>query len=209
LAPQPAESVLPRGARNAETRIATCRNYSKARAREIASEKQARSSSEALSSSRTQIVQSERDRSIALALQELAALHARETSRGIELTLSDVYFEFDRADLRPSAAQDLTALAAFLRENPGRAIVIEGHTDSVGSETYNLDLSRRRAAAVQSFLVAQGVDPTRISARGFGKSYPVASNDSESGRQQNRRVDMLVLNPGTEVSLSTAPIISR
>jgi outer membrane protein OmpA-like peptidoglycan-associated protein len=179
-----------------------------ARAREIASEKQTRSPGDTVTVTREQIV-TERDLSTPLALQGLAALDARETSRGIELTLSDGFFEPDRAALRPSAARELSSLASFLRAHPGRAIVIEGHTDSVGSPAYNLDLSRRRAAAVQDYLVSRGVDPSRITARGFGEAYPVASNETESGREANRRVDMLVLSPNTEVSLSSAPVILR
>jgi OOP family OmpA-OmpF porin len=178
-----------------------------ARAREIASEKQARSPGGTVTVTREEIVRTESDDSVAL--QSLAGLHAQQTSRGLELTLSDDFFELDGAELRPSATRELSALASFLRAHPARAIVIEGHTDSGGGSAYNLDLSRRRAAAVQDYLVSRGVDPSRITARGFGEAYPVASNETASGRQANRRVGLLVLNPNTEVSLSSAPVITR
>ena len=128
--------------------------------------------------------------------QKLAELNAKETERGLELTLRDVLFETDRADLKPQALEDLYPMVTFLRENPERHILIEGHTDSVGSESYNLDLSQQRATAVRNFLVHNGISPERITARGYGKTYPVASNDTEAGRQQNRRVEMVVLHEG-------------
>ncbi len=128
--------------------------------------------------------------------QKLAELNAKETERGLELTLRDVLFETDRADLKPQALEDLYPVVTFLREDPERHILIEGHTDSIGSESYNLDLSQQRAAAVRNFLVRNGVSPERITARGYGKAYPVASNDTEAGRQQNRRVEVVVLHEG-------------
>jgi outer membrane protein OmpA-like peptidoglycan-associated protein len=180
-----------------------------ARARQIATEKQARAQSEALSESRQEVVLETREQEVALLLAELAALKARETEQGVLLTLSDVFFEFDKAALTPGAAQDLTRLAQFLKAHPDRTMVIEGHTDSIGSDSYNVDLSRRRAMSVRSFLSAQGVSRSQLVAQGFGESFPVASNDSEAGRQQNRRVEMLVMNPGREVTISSTPIIIR
>jgi OmpA-OmpF porin, OOP family len=124
--------------------------------------------------------------------QELAALKAQQTDRGLVLTLSDVLFEFNRADLKPGAMRTLYPLVTFLKENPTRTVSIEGHTDSIGSQSYNLELSELRADAVRHFLMAQGIDAGRITTVGYGKAYPVASNDTEAGRQQNRRVEVVM-----------------
>jgi outer membrane protein OmpA-like peptidoglycan-associated protein len=126
--------------------------------------------------------------------QQLVDLKARQTERGLELTLSDVLFEFDKANLTPGALRSLAPLVAFLRENPDRTISIEGHTDSLGSDSYNLELSQRRAETIRDFLVQNGISSDRITARGMGKSYPVASNATEAGRQQNRRVEIVIAN---------------
>jgi len=125
--------------------------------------------------------------------QELKALQAKETERGIELTLGDVLFEVNRADLKPGAMRNLYQLVEFLKQNPKRNVLIEGHTDSSGSDSYNLDLSQRRAESIRDFLITNGVGPERISARGYGEAYPIASNDTVAGRQQNRRVAVVVL----------------
>jgi OOP family OmpA-OmpF porin len=125
--------------------------------------------------------------------QQLRELQAKETERGLELTLGDVLFEVNRADLKPGAMRNLYQLAEFLRQNSTRQVLIEGHTDSTGSDSYNLDLSQRRAEAVRDFLIGNGVSPERITARGHGEAYPIAPNDTASGRQQNRRVEVVVL----------------
>ena len=90
---------------------------------------------------------------------------------------------------------DLDQLAKFLATHPDRSVVIEGHTDSVGSNDFNLGLSQRRAESVRSYLLRQGVDPSRVTTQGMGESVPVASNDTAGGRQQNRRVEIIVSNP--------------
>lgn len=131
---------------------------------------------------------------------ELEQMKAKETERGLVVTLSDVLFEFNRADLKPGAMRDLGKLVEFLQQNPTRNVLIEGHTDSIGSDTYNIQLSEQRAQAVESYLLRGGVSPSRITARGYGESYPVAGNDSESGRQQNRRVEMVILKEGEVAS---------
>ena len=124
--------------------------------------------------------------------KRFAELKAKQTERGVELTLSDVLFEFDKANLKPGAERSLAPVSAFLKENPNRSITIEGYTDSVGSDTYNLELSRRRADAVKSFFIQRGISADRITSRGFGEEYPVASNDTQAGRQQNRRVQIII-----------------
>jgi len=124
--------------------------------------------------------------------QELAALQAKQTDRGLVLTLGDVLFETGKADLRPGALRNLYPLVTFLQKYPERRVVIEGHTDTVGSDAYNLDLSERRADAVRDFLLQNGVNPAQLMARGYGKASPVASNDTAAGRQQNRRVELII-----------------
>jgi OmpA-OmpF porin, OOP family len=125
--------------------------------------------------------------------QELAKRKAEETERGLVLTLGDVLFESNMSDLKTEALHDLYVLVTFLKEHPDRNILIEGYTDNVGAEGYNLELSQRRAAAVRHFLVHNGIDPERVTARGYGQAYPVASNTTKVGRQDNRRVEVVIL----------------
>jgi outer membrane protein OmpA-like peptidoglycan-associated protein len=124
--------------------------------------------------------------------QQLAALQAKQTDRGLVLTLGDILFETGRADLRPGALRQLYPLVTFLHNNPERRVLIEGHTDNVGSESYNLELSQHRADAVRDFLIQNGVNAAQITARGYGEMSPVASNATAAGRQQNRRVEIVV-----------------
>jgi outer membrane protein OmpA-like peptidoglycan-associated protein len=128
--------------------------------------------------------------------EELAELQARETDRGLVLTLGDILFDVDQATLKPGAMQNLYSLVTFLKEYPDRAVLIEGHTDSTGTDSYNLSLSERRAQSVQAFLVQNGIAPDRVIAQGYGKAYPIAGNDSSAGRQQNRRVEVVILRAG-------------
>jgi len=124
--------------------------------------------------------------------QELAALKAQQTDRGLVLTLGDVLFETGKAEIRPGALRNLYPLVTFLQKYPERRVLIEGHTDSVGSDASNLDLSQRRADAVRDFLLQNGVNAAQITTRGYGKASPVASNDTATGRQQNRRVELII-----------------
>jgi len=127
--------------------------------------------------------------------REIDALKAKPTDRGLVLTLGDVLFETGQANLKSGAANNLNQLVSFLAKYPARTVAIEGHTDSVGGEDYNLGLSQRRADAVRSYLVRQGVEAGRITAMGAGKGSPVASNETAAGRQQNRRVEVIISNP--------------
>jgi outer membrane protein OmpA-like peptidoglycan-associated protein len=127
--------------------------------------------------------------------QLLEKLDAEPTERGV-VTLGDVLFDFDRADPKPAADENLALLAEFLGTHPGRSVLIEGHTDGTGILEYNFDLSRRRAVAVKSRLEAAGVPEERILAVGYGPVYPVASNAIASGRAQNRRVEVVLLGRG-------------
>lgn len=105
---------------------------------------------------------------------------------------SNLLFDVDSSNVRPDGRAVLEDVAGVLMEYPKTAVVIQGHTDSTGSEQHNLDLSRRRAEAAERYLVGRGVTPSRMTAIGYGESYPVAGDSNESGRQQNRRVDILL-----------------
>ena len=126
--------------------------------------------------------------------RQLAELKAKQTERGMVLTLGDVLFDTARAQLKPGAARTLDQLATFLRENPERTVQIEGYTDSNGSDSYNQTLSENRASAVKSALMDRGIEITRIAARGFGEANPVATNRTAAGRQRNRRVEVVISN---------------
>jgi outer membrane protein OmpA-like peptidoglycan-associated protein len=123
---------------------------------------------------------------------EVDQLKATPTPRGLVLTLGDVLFDTGRAELNPGAGRKLDQLAQFLTEHKDRLVQIDGFTDSVGTDAYNEDLSRRRADAVKSALLSRGVDAARIGTVGYGKAYPVATNNESGGRQLNRRVEVVI-----------------
>lgn len=127
---------------------------------------------------------------------ELSDLQARETARGLEMTLGDILFDVGKATLKAEALKNLYSLVTFLKQYPDRAVLVEGHTDSTGSDATNLTLSQQRADSVRTFLTDNGIVPGRVLARGYGKAYPVAGNDTAAGRQKNRRVDIVILHPG-------------
>lgn len=127
--------------------------------------------------------------------QQLRDLQAKQTDRGMVLTLGDVLFDTGKSTLKPGAVGTVDRLAEWLRKSPDRAVTIEGHTDSVGSDDYNLVLSESRANSVKSALVSRGVPSTQIIALGKGEGVPVASNENAGGRQQNRRVEIIIANP--------------
>jgi outer membrane protein OmpA-like peptidoglycan-associated protein len=132
--------------------------------------------------------------------RQMAALQAEKTERGMVLTLGDVLFDVNEATLAPGASRNIAKIAAFMRSYPERRAVIEGHTDSMGDDDYNMDLSRDRAFAVRQALVKEGIPASRISTQGFGESLPVASNSTASGRQENRRVEIIFPDAPTQVS---------
>ena len=119
-------------------------------------------------------------------------LETRETARGLIVNLSDVLFDTAQATLKPGAREKLAKVSGILVTHPDLKIEIEGHTDSVGSDQYNQALSERRAESVRNYLVAQRIAPQTISTVGFGEGHPVASNATAAGRQQNRRVELVV-----------------
>ena len=128
------------------------------------------------------------------------SLNAKQTDRGTLVTFGDVLFATNKSDLKSSGLVNITKLAQFLRDNPDRKVIVEGYTDSKGSAAYNQGLSERRANAVKNALVRAGVDPSRIVAQGYGKEYPVASNATNSGRAQNRRVEVTISNDNQPVA---------
>jgi outer membrane protein OmpA-like peptidoglycan-associated protein len=108
------------------------------------------------------------------------------------VNLSDVLFDVGKSSLKPGAREKLAKISGIVVSHPGLKLEVEGHTDSTGSEEFNQTLSEQRANAVREFLIQQGVNQASVTARGFGESQPVASNDTAAGRQQNRRVEMVV-----------------
>jgi outer membrane protein OmpA-like peptidoglycan-associated protein len=155
--------------------------------------------------------QSVANRELAAQVQTLQAqvreLEARQTQRGWVITLgSDLLFDSGRATLKPGGSRALENVARIMRGEPERNIAIDGFTDDRGGEAANRRLSERRAQAVRGALVAAGVAPDRIVARGLGEAYPVASNASPAGRQLNRRVEILIgEHAGRAATGSTAP----
>jgi len=109
------------------------------------------------------------------------------------IRLRGVNFDFDRAEIRPEARPILNQAAERLAQCPGERVRVEGHTDAIGSDSYNQDLSQRRARSVRDYIVSRGVSRGRIEAAGFGESQPIATNDTPEGRQLNRRVEIRFL----------------
>jgi outer membrane protein OmpA-like peptidoglycan-associated protein len=128
--------------------------------------------------------------------KSLEALQAKPTERGMVLTLSDVLFDTGAARLKPGADLALERVANFMSQNPETRVIIEGHTDSRGSDSYNEELSRRRAQAVRDALASRGIQSDRVEALGRGEAFPVASNDNSAGQQQNRRVEIIFSDEG-------------
>jgi len=127
-------------------------------------------------------------------------LQAKQTTRGTLVTFGDVLFDLDRAELKPGGVREVQKLADFLNENPDRQIIVEGYTDSSGSDSYNQTLSERRAEAVRRELTRGGVAPQRIQTVGHGEAYPVAGNDTASSRAMNRRVEVTISNDNQRVA---------
>jgi OmpA-OmpF porin, OOP family len=135
--------------------------------------------------------------------RELADLKGKKTDRGVVVTLGDVLFDTGLATLKPGAYTTIDRLANVLKEDPERKVLIEGHTDNVGSDEYNQGLSERRAASVQAALFERGVQTSQISTLGKGESTPVAGNDNAAGRQANRRVELVFQQDRSRVASDT------
>lgn len=128
-------------------------------------------------------------------LKEIAELNAKPTDRGLVMTLGDLLFATGNAEIKGSSSSNLDKLASFLKQYPERTVVIEGHTDNTGSAEFNRSLSQRRADSVKAYLVQQGVNSSRLSTMGKGFDSPVTNNDTATGRQQNRRVEIVISEP--------------
>ncbi len=128
------------------------------------------------------------------------SLNAKQTDRGTLVTFGDVLFATNKSDLKSSGLANINKLAQFLQQNPDRKVIVEGYTDSTGSDSYNQSLSERRAGSVQMALIRMGIDPARIVSQGYGKEYPVADNGSVSGRAMNRRVEVTISNDNQPVA---------
>lgn len=123
---------------------------------------------------------------------QMEAMQAEQTDRGMVLTLGDVLFDLNRAELKSSGEATVERLAEFMREYEDRRVRVEGYTDSTGAASYNQELSERRAESVRDALVSMGISRDRVETKGFGEEFPVASNDTSGGRQQNRRVEIVI-----------------
>jgi len=119
-------------------------------------------------------------------------LETRDTARGLIVNMSDVLFDFNKYTLRPEAREKLAKISGIILSHPGLKLEVDGYTDSIGTEEYNLKLSEQRAGAVRDYLTGQGLAGDNVTAMGFGKDNPVASNDNAAGRQKNRRVELVV-----------------
>jgi outer membrane protein OmpA-like peptidoglycan-associated protein len=119
-------------------------------------------------------------------------LPTTDTERGLKVNMGDVLFDTGKYDLRPPAREALAKLSGIILAHPGLQLAVEGFTDSVGSDAFNQQLSEQRANEVQKYLVNQGLEESFITSRGFGETMPIASNDTPQGRQQNRRVEIIV-----------------
>ncbi|MES2684607.1 MAG: OmpA family protein [Pseudomonadota bacterium] len=127
--------------------------------------------------------------------RQMLDLEAKATDRGMVMTLGDVLFSTGKSELKPGAMARLNKLAAFMLKYPDRAVVIEGHTDSTGSAALNMTLSQQRADSVKAYLISQSAPAASITAIGKSKDVPVADNTTAAGRQQNRRVEVIIANP--------------
>jgi outer membrane protein OmpA-like peptidoglycan-associated protein len=134
-------------------------------------------------------------------------LPTTDTPRGLKVNISDVLFDTAKYDLRPPAREALAKLSGIVIAHSGLKLQVEGYTDTTGGDTYNQTLSESRANSVRAYLINQGIDPTAIAAVGYGKSNPVASNDTAAGRQQNRRVEIIISGEiiGTQIGRADAP----
>ncbi len=119
-------------------------------------------------------------------------LETRDTARGLIVNMSDVLFDFNKYTLRPAAKEKLAKISGIILSHPGLRLEVDGYTDSIGSDAYNMKLSDERADAVRNYLTGQGIASDNVTAKGFGKENPVATNDTSAGRQQNRRVELVV-----------------
>jgi outer membrane protein OmpA-like peptidoglycan-associated protein len=143
-----------------------------------------------------------------LLLQFNAILQTRDTARGLIVNLSDVLFDTAKFSLRPEAREKLAKVAGIVSGHPGLQLDVEGHTDNVGGDSYNQELSEQRGSSVRDYLTQQGMQQGSVTTKGFGKTQPIASNDTAAGRQQNRRVELVISGEVIGVQIGV-PIATR
>lgn len=195
-----AQQMAERARADAQQAAERARAEAELAAQRLAQEKAAAEAARAASAAEAERAR----RAVEEAEQEKAALRARlqqqlnlvletrESARGLIVNMSDVLFDTNQHTLKPGARERLARVAGIVLAHPGLSLQVEGHTDSVASDAYNQALSERRAASVRDYLVRQGIPDTTIAARGFGESAPIVTNDTAAGRQQNRRVELVV-----------------
>ena len=177
-----AEALAARTKAEADARDAQARQEAEAlKAKEEASKAEAEQARQAADALRAQLLE-----------QFSRILETRDTVRGLVVNMADVLFDTARFNLRPAAREKLAKLSGIVLAHPGLRLDVEGHTDSTGSDEFNMKLSEQRAGAVLKYLVEQGLADSSLTAKGFGKTMPVADNGSAAGRQQNRRVEIIV-----------------
>ena len=123
---------------------------------------------------------------------QIRDLNAKQTARGLVITIDDVLFDTNKSQLKPGASRSFEKLVSFMNQYPQRTVLVEGYTDNTGRESANLSLSERRSDAVRRTLIMMGINSNRITSRGYGEAYAVADNDSSGGRQLNRRVELIL-----------------
>jgi outer membrane protein OmpA-like peptidoglycan-associated protein len=193
---QAQEAALAKAQAYAEAREAERARDDAERARGEAVE-QARAAGQAMNEAQSQALEAEKAKAeLALLLTEMSELQGQLTDRGIVLTIGDVLFATGKSDLNASAQRSMGKLADFLQKKQNRNLLVEGHTDNVGGDLYNQGLSERRAAAVKLAMVNRGIAEERIVTIGYGKNYPLTNNNDAIGKQQNRRVEAIILNEG-------------
>ncbi len=182
--------------RQAEVEMASAREAQQsaeaARAAALAEQQKLAAQKAASDSARAQVEQDAQRLREKLKDQLNLILMTRDTARGLIVSMSDVLFDTNQATLKPGSREKLARVSGIILAYPTLHLALEGYTDSTGSDEYNLELSRRRADAVREYLVANGISSDNIEAHGMGKDNPVATNDTAAGRQQNRRVEMVV-----------------
>lgn len=153
---------------------------------------EAQNASQQAEQEKQQAIQQKEEMRARLLAQLNQVLQTRDTARGLIVSMPDVLFDFDKYTLKPEARERLAKISGIVEAYPDLKLQIEGHTDSIGTEDYNQQLSEKRAESVRAYLISNGVQPDHVTAAGFGKADPVADNNTASGRKLNRRVDMVV-----------------
>lgn len=181
---------------------------------ELAAERAAREKADSEQARKAAAVQAEREKQELrdkLAEQLNKVLETRDSARGLIVSMSDVLFDTGKYTLRPVAREKLAKLSGILLAYSSLSLELEGHTDNVGSDDYNQQLSENRANAVRDYLIHEGITSSSVAARGFGEGRAVATNDTAAGRQQNRRVEMVVSGEsiGTQMGLSDGASLQR